>query len=101
MLIRIVRMTFQVDKVEEFRNIFNNVKQKIRNFPGCNHLELHQDYHSENIFSTYSHWENDEALNNYRKSELFTEVWKQTKTLFLKHPIAYSNKPVDKVDYKQ
>ena len=97
MLIRIVRMTFQTDKVEEFKNIFNSIKQKIRTFPGCNHLELHQDYHSENIFSTYSHWENDEALNNYRNSELFIEVWEQTKTLFLEPPLAFSNKQVEEV----
>jgi len=98
MLIRIVRMTFRVDKVEEFKNIFNSKKQNIRTFPGCNHLELHQDYHSENIFSTYSHWDNEEALDNYRKSELFKEVWEQTKSLFLEPPLAFSSKPVDKVD---
>ena len=91
-------MTFQEDKVEEFKNIFNRIKQKIRTFPGCNHLELQKDYHSENIYSTYSHWENDEALNNYRNSELFTEVWEQTKILFLEQPIAFSNTMIDMVD---
>ncbi len=91
-------MTFQVDKVEMFKEIFNDSKYKIRAFPGCNRLELHQDYHSKNIFTTYSYWENDEALNNYRNSGLFKEVWAHTKTLFLKAPIAFSNKQVEKMD---
>lgn len=98
MLIRIVRMTFQVDKVEMFKQIFNDSKHKIRSFPGCKHLELHQDYHSENIFTTYSHWENDEALNNYRKSALFKEVWTRTKVLFLEPPITFSNAQVEIVN---
>ncbi len=97
MLIRTVRMTFQENKVNDFLVVFNANKGKIRNFPGCNHLELHKDYHSPNIFSTYSIWDNDEALDAYRHSDLFQEVWKATKALFDAKPIAFSNRKVDEI----
>ncbi len=95
MLIRIVRMTFENDKVEEFLEIFEKSKKMIRNFPGCTHLELHRDYSSKNIYITYSNWKNEEDLNNYRNSELFKNVWTATKALFSAPPIAFSNQLVD------
>ncbi|MDH5367821.1 MAG: antibiotic biosynthesis monooxygenase [Cyclobacteriaceae bacterium] len=92
MLIRFVRMTFKENEVGSFISIFESSKHKIRGFPGCNHLELHQDYHNPNVFSTYSYWDDDIALNNYRNSKLFKEVWAKTKILFADKPIAFSQK---------
>jgi heme-degrading monooxygenase HmoA len=97
MLIRTVRMTFQPDKDGEFLEIFNGSKKLIRNFPGCRHLELWQDYHQKNIFITYSHWEDETALNNYRDSELFRSTWKKTKVLFMEKPVAFSQKKLQEV----
>jgi heme-degrading monooxygenase HmoA len=82
MIIRIVKMTFQPEKVADFIEIFNGSKLHIRNFPGCKHLELLNDINSKNIFFTYSHWESESHLNSYRESELFAGVWKRTKVLF-------------------
>lgn len=91
-------MTFQKSKVQEFLNLFNNSKHQIRNFNGCRHLELMKDYHQDNIFTTYSHWDDGQALENYRKSELFNEVWAETKKLFADKPVAFSLKEYIKVD---
>ena len=82
MIIRIVKMTFDQKKVNEFLEIFNSSKQYIRNFKGCTHLELLNDINSTNIFFTYSYWESENDLNNYRNSELFNTVWNKTKVLF-------------------
>ena len=90
MIIRIVKMTFQPEKVNEFLEIFNESKQLIRNMPGCSHLELLNDTTSKNIFFTYSYWNSENDLNNYRNSELFTKVWKNTKALFIAKPEAWS-----------
>lgn len=98
MLIRVVRMTFKEEEIDTFLEVFNKSKLKIRNFPGCKHLELHKDYEKENIFSTYSHWEDNNALDNYRHSALFKEVWTKTKVLFADKPLAFSNKVVQKVE---
>ena len=98
MIVRIVRMTFQEDRVEDFLENFEKNKQSIRNFPGCDHLELWQDENEKNIFLTYSHWKNEEALNQYRDSELFKTVWSFTKALFAARPIAFSSKKLQEVN---
>jgi len=97
MLIRIVRMTFVEEKVGEFLENFEQNKEKIRNFPGCQHLELWQDENQQNIFLTYSHWENEKALDQYRDSELFKSVWGVTKPLFAEKPIAFSSKKIQEL----
>jgi quinol monooxygenase YgiN len=97
-LIRVVRMTFEEDKTEDFLKIFNQSKEKIRHFEGCSHLTLMQDYHKPNVFTTYSHWEDDQALDNYRHSELFKGVWSETKKLFAAKPVAFSLKKYMQVD---
>ena len=82
MLVRIVKMTFQEDKVATFLDIFQESQFKIRAFEGCQHLELLQDVSQKHIFYTYSHWQSEAHLEQYRHSELFTEVWARTKALF-------------------
>ncbi|TAE19266.1 MAG: antibiotic biosynthesis monooxygenase [Bacteroidetes bacterium] len=89
-LIRIVRMTFQSDKIEAFRQNFDENKQKIRASVGCQHLELWQDLHQPNVFCTYSIWNSEEDLNNYRSSALFETVWATTKAWFSDKPQAFS-----------
>ena len=42
-MIRIVRLHFKNENIEEFKNLFEERKEKIRNFPGCSYLELWQD----------------------------------------------------------
>ncbi|WP_111671437.1 putative quinol monooxygenase [Algoriphagus litoralis] len=97
MLIRVVRMTFRPESVVSFLENFESNKNLIRNFPGCQHLELWKDHNFENIFMTYSHWESEEALNQYRDSELFKTVWSFTKALFSEKPQAFSSKKLQEV----
>ncbi|ADR20983.1 monooxygenase [Marivirga tractuosa] len=91
MLIRIVKMTFHKDKIDDFIKIFEENKEAIRNQAGCIHLELWQDQNQPNIFSTYSLWKNEDYLNQYRNSETFGKVWPATKALFVEKPIASSH----------
>lgn len=91
MIVRIVKMEFKADKVEEFTQLFEEKKELIRGFPGCKHLELLQGTAANySIFMTYSYWESEDDLNNYRYSELFAETWKATKMLFSKKAEAIS-----------
>lgn len=94
MFVRIVKMGFQEDKIDAFLNNFEEVKQNIRNFPGNRFLELYRDKNDPTIFFTYSYWETETDLENYRKSELFIEVWAFTKQLFRQKAEAWS---VDKL----
>ena len=90
-------MTFRLESVSAFLENFEANKHSIRNFPGCQHLELWQDHDSKNIFMTYSYWESEEALNQYRDSELFKSVWSFTKALFSEKPQAFSSKKLQEV----
>ncbi len=98
MLIRTVRMTFREEEVENFQSVFEASKEKIRHFPGCRHLELWQDFHTPNVFLTYSHWDDAAALDGYRHSELFESVWAKTKVLFQEKPVAFSSKQLQKIN---
>ncbi|NER11820.1 antibiotic biosynthesis monooxygenase [Leptobacterium flavescens] len=94
MLVRIVKLTFQENKVEDFLANFNKNKERIRNFDGCRFLELYRDKEKPSVFFTYSYWESENDLENYRHSELFKSVWKTTKAWFADKPVAWS---VDKI----
>jgi len=97
MILRIVRMEFQKDKIEEFRQLFDHYKYKIRSTPGCLHLELHCDPLRPEVLFTYSHWEGLESLEAYRHSDTFQEVWPQTKALFAARPQAFSLEKVEEI----
>lgn len=90
MIIRIVKMTFKPDKVADFLSVFNASKELIRNFEGCTHLQLMKDSNHDNIFFTYSHWQTEAHLNQYRQSALFLNTWAKTKILFDAKPEAWS-----------
>ncbi len=88
--VRIVKMEFKDEKVNDFLNNFNSVKEKIRNTKGCRLLELYKDKNKPNVFFTYSYWNNEQDLENYRNSDLFKNVWAKTKPLFNVKPEAWS-----------
>ena len=94
MFVRIVKMSFQPDKIDTFLSNFEANKTKIRAFEGCLFLELYRDKTNPNVFFTYSYWETENDLKNYRHSELFKGVWEVTKPLFNAKPEAWS---VDKL----
>ena len=62
-------MTFKPETVNQFLAVFENSKEKIRAFEGCEHLKLLQEKKEGNIFFTYSYWQSETHLNNYRHSE--------------------------------
>jgi len=90
MIIRIVKMSFQPEKLHEFMVVFNASKEKIRAFEGCQHLSLLENKEAKNVLFTYSYWENEECLEKYRHSELFKSTWAKTKVLFNEKPEAWS-----------
>jgi len=97
MLVRIVRMTFQEDKLEAFQTIFNNSKYLIRSFPGNQYLQLLSDPDQPNVRMTYSLWDSADALDAYRQSDLFRSTWAATKVLFAEKPIAFSGENLETV----
>lgn len=90
MFIRIVKMSFAKENVEEFLENFDINKEKIRAVDGCEFLQLLRDKDNTNQFFTYSFWNKQEDLDNYRQSDLFKGVWAKTKVLFNAKPEAWS-----------
>lgn len=84
-------MEFREECINDFIALFEDKKEKIRSFPGCQYLELLQGLDAKkNIFTTYSFWKTEDDLNNYRYSDLFKETWADTKKMFSKKPEAIS-----------
>jgi quinol monooxygenase YgiN len=90
MFVRIVKMSFHEIHIDDFLSIFNTKKEPIRKSEGCQLLELYQDKSNPEIFFTYSYWNEEKDLENYRNSDLFKNVWAKTKTLFNDKPEAWS-----------
>jgi heme-degrading monooxygenase HmoA len=83
-------MSFHEEHIPKFLENFDSIKDKIRASEGNRFLELYQDKNNPCIFFTYSFWETEADLENYRKSALFDDVWTFTKKLFNDKPEAWS-----------
>jgi quinol monooxygenase YgiN len=90
MINRIVKMTFHPAHVDEFVYYFDTIKHQINSFEGCHSMKMLRDVRHPHILFTYSIWESEEALNNYRHSELFASVWPKTKQFFSEKAEAWS-----------
>ncbi|TXK75186.1 putative quinol monooxygenase [Mesonia sp. HuA40] len=90
MIVRIVKLSFKPEAIQGFLSLFEDYKMKIRGFEGCQFLELYQDKKQDNIFFTYSYWDDQEALDRYRHSEIFKLIWPATKAGFNAKPEAWS-----------
>lgn len=90
MIIRIVRMYFNPEDVDEFLEIYERTQAAIQNMGGCSYLELLRDTEDPNTFITVSHWDSIHELDGYRKSELFKNVWTRVKALFSRPADAFS-----------
>ena len=98
MIIRVVRMTFQPDRLLDFLRLFEASEVSIRQATGCRHLELWQDTEQPNVYCTYSHWDSVAALDAYRRSALFGQIWPVTKALFMAPPVAFSVQQVNRAE---
>lgn len=90
MIVRIVKMQFKPEEIQNFVEHFESIREKVRFQPGCHKVKLLQDFNNPGVFFTYSHWESEEDLNNYRNTEFFKEVWLATKKMFDAKPEAWS-----------
>ena len=66
MLVRIVKMSFSPSKIDEFLNNFEANKKAIRNFKGCELLELYNELNNPEVYFTYSYWQSEMHLEQYR-----------------------------------
>ena len=98
MIIRIVKMVFRTEEIENFKSLFTERKALIRNFEGCTHLELWQEKNNPQVFFTYSWWNSEEALYAYRTSPFFDDTWRLTKQKFAAKPEAWTVTALQRLD---
>ena len=91
MLLRIVKMEFDLAHVQAFDDLFSQSQARIKEMPGCHGVRLIKGLGDQPIRTTLSWWEHDADLQAYRKSSLFGEVWPRTKAMFSAPPVAWSS----------
>ena len=90
MLTRIVKLHFQAEHIDDFLTHFETIKWKVAQFPGCHGMKLLRGKNDPFLVFTYSQWDNEEALESYRTSELFQTLWPTIKPWFDQKPEAWS-----------
>ncbi|TNE55239.1 MAG: antibiotic biosynthesis monooxygenase [Bacteroidetes bacterium] len=90
MITRIVKLHFQEDRIDDFLHFFEEIKWKVAKQPNCGGMKLLRDKHHPEIVFTYSHWRDEEALETYRRSELFAQVWPRIKPWFKERAEAWT-----------
>jgi len=90
MIVRIVKLEFKGEHVAEFFQVFESIKLKVVNFPGCESMQLLQSKEDPSIFFTYSLWEDENALEAYRLSETFQGLWSTIKPWFAQRASAWT-----------
>ncbi len=94
MIVRIVKLIIDVEELETFLAHFTEYAPKVRGMKGCNHLEVFKDINNPGVCFTYSKWDSEEDLINYKETEVFKIIWKFAKSKFAGKPEAWS---VDKI----
>jgi heme-degrading monooxygenase HmoA len=80
----------------QFLDIFDQAKEQIRARQGCMGLEvLRSEENGATSVWTISLWESEDALNQYRASELFLNTWSAVKPLFSGKARAWTLTPIE------
>ena len=98
MLTRIVKLTINTTEINKFKILFSDYKSAIIGFEGCVSVELLQEDNQGSVFFTYSKWTNSKAIEEYRSSTLFKEIWSSVKPLFREKAQAWS---LDQINHIQ
>ena len=88
MITRIVKLSIKKNHINDFAAFAEKIKTTIQGFDGCNELKILQNNYNPEIFMTYSIWDNEAALNEYRKSDFFRNIWPKAKLWFSAKPKA-------------
>lgn len=96
-MIRLVKMTFDEAYIEDFKALFETIKNKITACEGCTYLRLLQDEAQPGIFFTHSLWDSQHHLDAYRYSDLFETTWTKIKPWFADKPAAWSVQEISSI----
>lgn len=95
MLIRLVRMQFRPQDVATFLALYEHVEPIIAAQPGCRSVQLVRQIDDPAAFATWSVWDDQIALDAYRRSDFFRGFWPEVRALFRAPAEAVSFEQVD------
>jgi len=72
------------EDVDAFRLLLRESSPRVRQFPGCLSLQIVADIADPTSFFTLSTWRDTDALEAYRASPLFVEIWPRVKAFLRK-----------------
>lgn len=90
MITRIVKMTFKPQYSANFETYFLTIKDKVAGQPGCHGVKLLKEKGGSGVFFTYSQWDSEQDLNNYRHTETFGQIWPTVKNWFAEKAEAWT-----------
>ncbi len=91
MITRIVELQIQAHQIDVAKQLLKEVAPKVRSMPGCSRLEIMFGIHKKARVTTYSYWDSEKDLNDYRDSEVFQKFWKSIKPMFSEKARAWSS----------
>ena len=97
MITRVVKLSFDPDKIKEFEALFNFNRSAIKSYKGCRDVKLMKNVAQKNCYFTVSSWESEELLNEYRNSPLFEKIWGEAKKYFNAKPEAWTLEEISNV----
>ncbi|MFT7587911.1 MAG: quinol monooxygenase YgiN [Limisphaerales bacterium] len=92
MLIRIVKMKVREEAIADFYALFAKGGARVEASNGCSHVQLMQG--ADGYFFSYSVWEDENKLNEYRNSAFFKATWPKLKAMFSEKAEAWSTSAV-------
>ncbi|WP_026369733.1 putative quinol monooxygenase [Kallotenue papyrolyticum] len=81
MLARLVRLYLHPAQVEAFLALYAEARPRIEAQPGCLGVQLVRQQDDAAAFATWSLWTDAEALERYRHSPFFGELWPRVRRL--------------------
>jgi len=79
---RIVKLTFKPEHITDFETYYETIRTKVAGQPGCNGVTFLKEQNNTGVFFTYSKWDSEVDLNNYRGTEVFGQIWPTVKNWF-------------------
>lgn len=93
-LVRIVRLSFKEEHLDDFLQFYSRVQSQIAAFEGCLEVQAFRDNEQPNVIYTISRWADAACLENYRQSDLFRDIWARVSPWFDEKPQAFSLIPL-------
>ncbi len=97
MITRIVILPVRASEEQDFIKLLTRSFGEVRNSTGCTALTfLRENSPEKNMINyvTYSKWNNESDLENYRQSFFFKNVWPAVKQFLGAKPSAYTLTPL-------